>query len=144
MQIRRGREFYGKKYEEAVSLYSQGKSAKEIAQSLGISYSAAYHWVKGIRKPCPGNVNDFIAFLESNGPSAAIHVMQKFPKHNEIFLIASRRGLPVNRVFLGKKYRELSMWYYLSGQGDALKKRIDDIQKKIDDLKNRLKSSDDK
>ena len=139
MQLRRGREFYGKKVEEAVALYSQGVEIKEIASRLGISYSAAYHWVKGLRKPEAGNVNGFFAFLQSNGPSAALHIMKRFPKHNELFLMASRRGLGVKRIYLGRKYRELATWYYLEGQQRQLDAKIGEIRAKVTEARDRLK-----
>jgi predicted transcriptional regulator len=144
MQLRRGREFYGKKVDEALSLYNQGKSINEIAKDLGISYSTAYHWVKGIRKPEAGNVNDFMEFLRSNGPSAALHIMKKFPKHNELFLMSSRRGLSVKRAYLGKKYRELATWYYIEGQEKELEMRVGEIQKKIDEARDKFKRAADK
>ncbi len=141
MQLRRGREFYGKKYDEAMRLYDQGKSVTEIAKHLGISYSAAYHWVKGLRKPESGNVNDFCTFLEKNGPAASVHVMSKFPKHNELFLMASRRGLPLKRVYLGRKYKELGTWYYVAGQEKRLEERVQELEKKIKGMKEKLKEA---
>ncbi len=141
MQLRRGREFYGKKYDEAVSLYNQGTSINEIAKRLDVSYSAAYHWVRGLRKPEPGNVNDFCGFLEKNGPSSAVHVVQRFPKHNELFLMASRRGLPVKRVYLGRKYKELGTWYYVAGQEKRLGGRVREVKKRIKEMKDRLKEA---
>ncbi len=139
MKLRRGREFYGKTYDEAVALYNQGKGIRDIAKQLGISYSAVYHWVKGLRKPEQGNINEFITFLKLHGPVAAVHVMHKFPKHNELFLMASRRGLPIKRVYLGKGYKELGTWYFLPGQETILDSRIKELHRKIDDMKNKLK-----
>lgn len=141
MQIRRGKEFYADKAEEAVSLYKEGKSIKEVAQRLGVSYSAAYHWVRGIRKPGAGNVAEFISFLESRGPSAAVHILPSFRKHNELFLIASRRGLSVKRVYLGKAYKELATWYYLPGQEKELEKRIEDAKRKVEEFRDRMKKA---
>lgn len=140
MQLRRGREFYGKKYDEAVRLYSEGTGVGEIAKRLGISYSAAYHWVKGLRKPEPGSANEFVAFLEKNGPSSALNAAKKFPKHNELFLIASRRGLPVRRMYLGKAYKQLATWYFLPGQEQQLEERIGEMKKKVEGLKQNLRS----
>lgn len=144
MLLRRGREFYGKKYDEAIALYSEGKDIKGIAKQLGVSYSAAYHWVKGLRKPELGNANEFIAFLKLHGPAAAVHVMHRFPKHNELFLIAARRSLPIKRAYLGKEYKELSTWYFLPGQEQVLDARIKELQQKINNLKNTLKSMTDR
>jgi hypothetical protein len=138
MQLRRGREYYGSRYDEAVRLFGEGEKIKDIACKLGISYSTAYHWLKGIRRPESGNVNEFAGYIRQNGPCAALHIMDKFRKHNELFLIASRRGIPVKRIYLGKKYRELATWYYLEGQEDALNERIEETRKKIDQLKSRL------
>lgn len=138
MQLRRGREFYGGKCEEAVSLYRDGMSIKDIAERLGVSYSSAYHWVRGIRKPGKGNVNGFVEFLRSGGPAASVHVMARFPKHNELFLIASRRGLGVRRAYLGRKYRELGTWYYLEGQERELEERLEALRRKIGSVKDKL------
>ncbi len=140
MQLRRGREFYGNKYEEAVLLHGKGMGIRDIAKQLGVSYSTAYHWVKGLRKPEPGNVNEFVKFLGLNGPSAAVHVMRRFPKHNELFLMASRRGVPVKRAYLGKKYKELATWYYLVGQEKQLEERVCAVKQKVEALKARLRA----
>jgi DNA-binding CsgD family transcriptional regulator len=141
MIIRRGKEFYGSKYEEAMKLFKEGVGIKEIAARLGISYSTAYHWIRGIRKPEQGNVNEFLEYIRIKGPSSALQVMQKFPKHNELFLIASRRGLGMKRTYLGKKYRELATWYYLEGQEELLDARVAETRKKVEELKNRLRST---
>ena len=53
MPLRRGRELYSKKYDEAMKLHTEGKSVNEIAAALGVSYSAAYHWINGFKKPEP-------------------------------------------------------------------------------------------
>ncbi|MFH0949223.1 MAG: helix-turn-helix domain-containing protein [Candidatus Aenigmatarchaeota archaeon] len=123
--MRRGREYYSQHYEKAMELHIKGKSPNEIAKELGISYSCAYHWVKGLRKPEAGNINDFAGFLEKNGPTPAAEI--PFPKHNEIFLISVRRGIGVRRHVLSRKFREYSTWYYLPGQESILKERIADL-----------------
>jgi DNA-binding CsgD family transcriptional regulator len=140
-KLRRGREYYGKNYEEALRLHQQGLSVSEIAKKLNISYSAVYHWVKGIRKPEAGNVNMFISYLEKNGPAPVVDVKNKFPKHNELFLIAVRRGLPVKRLMLQKKLSDYSVWYYLAGQESELEKRTDLLMEKIKEVKERLGSA---
>jgi hypothetical protein len=136
--MRQGREIYSDKYEKALSLYKQGKNVNDIAKELNVSYSAAYHWVKGLRKPEAGNVNDFIAFLRSNGPSS-LEIQEHFPKHNELFLTASRRGLPLKRIVLGRKYKEYSTWYLLDGQEAVAKQRIEQIFSKIKEFKDELR-----
>jgi len=141
---RRGKEFYGEKYSRALSLHKDGKSIKEISQILGISYSATYHWIKELRKPVAGNVNDFMHCVEVQGPISGLGVSKQFPKHNELFLIASRRGLSIKRLYLGKKYKQLATWYYLDGQEDLLKKHVEELENKISTARDRLKSMIDK
>lgn len=137
--MRQGREIYSEKCEKALELHKQGKSVNEIAKELSVSYSAAYHWVRGLRKPEAGNVNEFIEFLRSSGPTAVLDVQERFPKHNELFLTASRRGLPLKRIVLGRKYREYSTWYLLCGQEIAAKQRIEQLFSKIKEFKDELR-----
>lgn len=140
MKLRRGREFYSRNYGAAMKMHKEGLTANEIAKKLGISYSAAYHWVKGIRKIESGNVNLFVSYLEKNGPSPAIDVKDKFPKHNELFLIATRRGLRVKRLMMQKRLGDYSVWYYIDGQENELQKRTDMLMEKIKEVKQRLNS----
>lgn len=137
--MRQGREIYSDKYEKALELYKQDKSVNEIAKELNVSYSAAYHWVKGLRKPEAGNVNEFVEFLRNNGPVAVFDIQERFPKHNELFLTASRRGLPLKRIVLGRKYKEYSTWYLLDGQETAAKQKIEQLFSKIKEFKNELR-----
>ena len=138
MPMRRGRETYGKKYEEAMALHKEGKSVNEIASSLGISYSAAYHWIKGLRKPEKGNVNEFVDYLRSEGPLPTIEVEKKFPKHNELFLMANKRGLTVKRHVLKRKFSKYAIWYYLDGQEELLEKRLNELFSTIEKVKKDL------
>lgn len=135
---RRGREFYGSQYEEAVKLHEQGVPVTEIAKRLGVSYSAAYHWVRGLRKPEKGNVREFIECLRSKGPAAVTDIKEKFAKHNELFLIAARRGMPVKRYMLKKKYGEYATWYYLEGQESLLEERTNMLMEKIKEVREKL------
>ncbi len=130
MPMRRGKEHYSQSYEKAVELYGKGVSIKDIAHQLGISYSAAYYWVKGLRKPEHGSVLQFRQFLEKNGPTPQITIKETFPKHNEIFLISLRRGVPVRRRMLKRKYGEFRTWYYLEGQEEELKKGLAELAEK--------------
>ncbi len=139
MVMRRGRQLYGKKYEEALKLHSQGKSINEIASTLDISYSAAYHWIKGIRKPDTGNLITFENYLKEKGPMPAIEVEKNFPKHNELFLMANKRGMNIRRTVLKRKYAKYSIWYYLDGQEDQLKERLEELYAKIKDIKDVLR-----
>lgn len=139
MPLRKGRETYGAKYDEAIKLYEQGFTPKQVSEKLSISYSCAYHWVKGLRKPETGNVSLFVEHLQKNGPLPVVDVKQKFPKHNELFLIASRRGLPLARRVLDKSLADYSTWYFLKGQEEQLDSRIKMLQEKIRNVKERLK-----
>ncbi len=141
MNIRRGREFYSKHYDEALRLYKEGLSTRQIADKLNISYSAVYHWVKGLRKPESGNVASFMGYLKDSGPVAVTDIKEKFPKHNELFLIAVRRNLAVKRHMLKKKYRDYATWYYLEGQEQELESRIKELMDKIKDIKEKLNSA---
>lgn len=140
MTIRRGREFYSKHYDEAMRLYNEGLSTRQIADKLNISYSAVYHWVKGLRKPEPGNVASFIEHLKKYGPAAVIDIKEKFPKHNELFLIAVRRNVPVKRYMLRKKYGEYATWYYVAGQEKELESRLKELMEKVKGIKEKLGS----
>jgi len=126
MQFRTGREAYAEKYPRAIQLHAAGKSITEIAAELGISYSAAYHWVKGIRKPEAGNLREFEEFLRKNGPTPVLNIKEEFPKHNELFHVAQKRGLAIKRHILSqpRAFGELATWYYLAGQEAELKSRI--------------------
>ena len=139
MTMRKGREIYPEKYEQAVKLYKSGMPIKEIAEKLSISYSCAYHWAKGLRKPEEGNVAAFVALLRSSGPLPVVDIKEKFPKHNELFLIASRRGLPIMRRVLYRKLDDYSTWYFLPGQEKELDIRISQLYNKIKNVKELLK-----
>ncbi len=135
--IRKGREAYQESYNKALELHAKGKSVREIAAELGISYSAAYHWIKGIRKPEAGNVREFENYLGEKGPSPVAEIGKKFPKHNEIFHVAKERGVPVKRWVTAKPrtFGEYATWYYLKGQEEELKKRIIETMKRFGEIK---------
>lgn len=137
--MRRGRQLYGKKYEEAMKLHSEGKSINEIASELGISYSAAYHWIKGLRKPEFGNVNEFEKFLQEKGPTPVIEIEKQFPKHNELFLMANRRGLAIRRKVLKRRFGKYSTWYFIEGQEAELEKRLEELFSKVSETRKKLR-----
>jgi len=56
-----------------------------------------------------------------------IEVEKKFAKHNELFLMANRRGLKVKRHILQRKFKQYATWYYLEGQEPLLEKRLDEL-----------------
>ena len=136
--MRRGREFYSTQYEKAIELHNKGLAIKNIAKELGISYSAAYHWVKGIRHPAKGNVIQFLAYLKENGPTPAIKIKDKFPKHNELFLIAKQRNLAIKRHVMGRQFKEYRTWYYLPGQENILQQRLDTLYSVIKQVKKKF------
>ena len=136
--MRRGREFYSDKYQKAMELYSKGTGIKQIAKELGVSYSACYHWVKGIRQPEKGNVAGFIDYIKTNGPMPAIKIKEKFPKHNELFLIANQRSLDVRRHTMSRQFSGYRTWYYLPGQEEQLKARLDKLFETIRKVKSRF------
>lgn len=141
MVMRRGRQLYGKKYDEAMQLHAEGKSINEIAAALDISYSAAYHWIKGLRKPELGNVNEFEKYLREKGPTPIIDIEKRFAKHNELFLMANKRGLAIRRKVLKRRFGKYSTWYYIEGQESALDKRLEELFSKIKDVREKLRDS---
>jgi|SRR3989344_1516408 len=140
LRIRKGREHYSKNYEKAIELHNSGKSIKEVSEELNISYSAAYHWIKGLRKPDMGRMREFEDFLRKNGPTPVIDLKEKFTKHNEIFLTATKRKIPIKRLVLNKNLGEYSTWYYLPDQQEVLKERIDELKAKIKKMHQRFSS----
>jgi len=111
---------------------------KSIADQLGVSYSCIYHWIRGLRKPDAGNISGFEEFIRRNGPVAVADIKKTFPKHNELFLTASRRGLPVKRYTLGRKFGEYSTWYFIGGQENELKKRLEELFSKYKEIRVKL------
>ncbi len=138
MNMRRGREFYSKNYSKAMEMHNNGVDISVIAKQLNISYSAVYHWVRGIRKPDEGNINAFESFLKQNGPSAAAEIESDFPKHNEIFHTAVSRGSQLKRHALERKFGGYATWYFLPGQEEALKARIRELFGKYKELRGKL------
>lgn len=138
--MRKGKEFYDQRFERAIKLHREGKSIVEISDLLKISYSAVYHWVKGLRKLKKGNVERFIEYLKLHGPTPAPEI--PFKKHNEIFLIAFKRGLPVKRDKINMRIlKDYSTWYYLKGQEEILKKRKNELMKKFNRLRSKIINS---
>lgn len=134
---RRGREFYTKEYDQAMELHSKGLSVRDISDKLGISYSCVYHWVKGLRKPESGNLTEFEKFL-SNGPKPVAEIKDRFPKHNELFLTASRRGFPIKRYAINRRFGDYSTWYFLDGQEIELKNRIKELLNQYKEVKEKI------
>ncbi len=126
--MRKGKEFYDAKYKMAMSLAESGLSVKEIAKQLDISDSCAYMWSKG-RKPKDGRVTEFISLLEK-GPKHEAELPFVKGKHNEVFLLATNRGLPVKRIIM----KGFGTWYFLDGQEEQLKMRMNGVIKKIKEI----------
>ncbi|MFH0832191.1 MAG: helix-turn-helix domain-containing protein [Candidatus Aenigmatarchaeota archaeon] len=135
--MRMGREFYVKNYDKVVELYESGLTISEIAEQMKISYSCVYHWVKGLRKPDIGKLNEFEDFLKE-GPKPVTDVKEKFPKHNELYLVATRRGMPIKRHVLKRKFGDYSTWYYITGQETALKEQVSELFSKYKELKEKI------
>jgi hypothetical protein len=136
--MRRGRDFYSQIYEKAVDMYQSGLSIKDIALKLNISYSAAYHWVKGLRKPKKGNIVKFLHHFQTNGPQTAAQLEKEFPKYNELFLTASRRGYKLKRYVMDLNLGKHSTWYFLEGQEKELEVKVKSILNKYNQLKKSL------
>jgi biotin operon repressor len=136
--MRKGREFYSKNYDKVIELYNQGTEIKKIAEQLGMSYSAVYHWVKGLRKPEKGNIIKFIEFLKSSGPMPIAEIEDKFPKHNDIFHVAIARKMPIKRKILQAKIGKYNTWYYLEGQEEELENKIKLLKEKIEEIQRKI------
>lgn len=136
--MRRGREFYSGSYARVIELHEKGLSAAEIASKLGISYSCVYHWVRGLRTPSSGRISEFEDFLRKNGPMPVLEIKEKFPKHNELFLTASKRGLLIKRCRLDRRFGEYSTWYFLAGQEERARERIKELLDKYKELKEKM------
>ena len=136
--MRRGREFYSDNYDRVMELHNKGLSTNEIASQLGISYSCTYHWVKGLRKPSSGRLNEFEEFIKKNGPVSVMDIKELFPKHNELFLTAGRRGIAIQRRRLSRKFGDYSTWYFMEGQEDKIKERIKELLDKYKEVKEKL------
>lgn len=137
-KVRKGREFYSKNYGKVMQLHSSGVGTADIAKQVGLSYSAVYHWVRGLRKPDIGNVNAFESFLEQHGPQAAVEIAERFQKHNEIFHTSVSRGSQLRRQTLERKFGGYATWYFLPGQEEALKKRIAELLDKYKEMRGRI------
>ncbi len=136
--MRRGREFYSKNYETVMELNKGGVSIKKIAEQTGLSYSAVYHWIKGLRKPEAGNLADFQSFLMENGPAAVIEIEKKFPKHNELFLTAARRAMPIKRFVMKRKFGGYGTWYFAGGHEERLRERVTELLEKYKEIRDNI------
>jgi hypothetical protein len=137
--MRKGREFYSNQYDKVIELHNAGKSTKEIAAQLKISYSCVYHWINALRaKPISGALNELMKFLQDKGPSPVADIKKDFAKHNEFFLRAQSRKLPVCRIFLQRKFGDYATWYYLAGQEAELKARIASFIEKYNETRKKL------
>lgn len=139
--MRQGREAYASLYGRALKMANEGRPIKDVATELGISYSACYHWVKGLRKPGQGNLNSFIDTIKKTGPVPAADIKERFPKHNELFLTASGRGMKIKRYRLPQRLGDYSTWYFAPGQEETLKKNVMELVDKYKELKQQLLQS---
>ena len=83
--------------------------------------------------PKQSQIDLFVEYINSNGPTSAKDAEKSFKKHNELFLRAKSRGLPICRYVMSapRKLGKLATWYYLKGQEKELKTRILGILKKV-------------
>lgn len=136
--MRQGKELYTKKYDEAMGLFKKGMHPREIAEKLGISFSAVYSWTRKGKKPSSGIYEEFRNFLEENGPQPVLEIKKKFPKHSETYLTAKDRGIQIKRMKLSRLMADYSIWYYLPGQEEELKKRVDEVITRRKELQERF------
>jgi predicted DNA-binding protein YlxM (UPF0122 family) len=136
--MRQGKELYTKKYDEVMELFEKGMHPKEIAEKLGISFSAVYAWTKKGKKPSSGAYEEFYNFLKENGPQSLLELKKKFPKHSELFLGARDRGFNIQRKKLSRIMGDYSIWYFLEGQESEAEKKIEEILKRREELRTRI------
>ncbi len=130
--MRKTKEFYTEKVELAKKLFEDGMSIRDVAKELGVSYSAAYHWIKGLRTPKASRLEEFRNFIKVRGPVPICDVKNKFPKHNDLYNLSSTRGIKINRLVIEKNFRggmDYGTWYFLPGQEDELAKRVEKLLK---------------
>jgi len=136
-KMRKGKEFYSKRYEEAMKMYNSGIPIKDVASKLDLSYSSVYHWAKGLRKPQVGNLVSFENFIK-NSPRAVADVKEKFPKHNELFLTAAKRGIPIKRQVFDKRFGDYATWYFMNGDEKKLKNEVRKLREKYGEVRDKL------
>ncbi|RLI96787.1 MAG: hypothetical protein DRO96_02340 [Candidatus Aenigmatarchaeota archaeon] len=137
--MRRGKEFYTQNYQRALDLHEQGMSIKEIAQVLGISYSAVYSWISKGRKPGEGALMKFRDILMKNGPMPVALIKKHIKKHNDFYHIAKQRGINIKRkVIKGAKLGEYATWYYLPGQEKRLERMISKLMDDYEKAKKKI------
>ena len=136
--VRQGKETYTELYPKAIEMSKNGKSVKDIAKELGISYSAVYAWLCQGRKPSSPSLVKFKKYLEKHGPTAGIDIKEIIPKHNEFYHIAQKRGIGIKRAIMDKRYAEYRVWYYLNGQDDVLQQRTQELRKKYVKVKKKM------
>jgi len=124
-KLRKTKEFYSQIYQKAMRLFEMGRSIKEVAELLGISYSCAYAWYKCMRKPKPSKVEEFLTYIRDKGPVPIGELRQVFPKHSELFHLAKQRGFEIKRAKLSRKVKGAFLWYYLPGQEEELKRKVE-------------------
>lgn len=136
--LRKGKNFYVESYMKVMELYEKGYGIKDIAKTVGISYSTCYAWISKRRSPKIDVATKFYEFLKEKGPSTAREIRNEFSKHSEIYLMANQRGFKINRYKLPRVFKEYAIWYYLDGQEKELLNRIKDIINKREELKNKI------
>lgn len=127
--MRKVKEFYIAKYKDAILLYKNGMKISDIAKKLNVSYSAVYHWIKGLRKPEKSKLMKFFQYILNNGPVSAYEIEKFFPKHNELYHIARSRNFDIKRKVFKTSIKELKTWYYTSSQECKLIRKIDILKK---------------
>lgn len=138
--MRKGKDFYNKKYKEVFQLNEKGFSIKDISEKTGLSYSAVYSWIKKNKKPEKSVLIEFKEFLEKKGPTPVAEIEENFPKHNDFYHISRKRDIGINRLRIkGMKVGKYSDWYYLDGQEDELKKRLNEMKEKYKEFKEKMR-----
>jgi len=138
--MKKGKEFYFQQYEKVMKLHKKGLSLKDIASKTDLSYSAVYNWIIRSKAPKKSSLDDLIEFLRLNGPSPVIVIKELFPSHDDLYHNAQKRGFFLRRYSMSHKkgFGKASVWYYIDGQEEELKRRVVDMIKKYKELKERL------
>lgn len=106
--MRRGKEFYSQNYKKALDLHERGIAIKDIAKTLGLSYSAVYSWVSKSRRPGKGALIKFKEVLRSRGPMPAA-LIKKEKKSTMISIILLGNAVLVSKEGLSKASNWASM-----------------------------------
>ena len=139
--MRGNKEIYSTLYPKVMEAYKNGEGIDSIVKKFNLSYSCVYHWIKGLRKPKNSRLNEFFNEIKNKGPKPVKDIEEFFPKHNELFLTASKRGFPVKRLEINKRFGKYSTWYFIPGQEKKLNSEIKYLFNKYKEVLEKINES---